>query len=113
MPRATSSAFFLSDTGARVPYDRFRVDFRALVAIVAIASPPSDPVRIHDARHTFAVNVLTRWHDEGADVRALLPSLSTYMGHVNPAFTYWYLSASPQLLEQAATRLETTYEVAR
>ena len=113
MPRATSPAFFLSDTGERVPYERFRVDFRALVAKVPIAPPLSGHVRIHDARHTFAVNVLTRWHDEGSDVRALMPSLSTYMGHVNPSSTYWYLSASPQLLEQAVTRLETTYEVTR
>ena len=111
MRRATSSAFFLSDTGERVSYDRFRTDFRALVVKVSIAPLPSGPVRIHDARHSFAVNVLTRWHDEGADVRALLPSLSTYMGHVNPSSTYWYLSASPQLLEQAVTRLESTYEV--
>jgi integrase len=110
MPRATSSAFFLTDTGERVPYHRFRTDFRTLVAKVPIASPPSGHVRIHDARHTFAVNVLARWHDEGADVRVLLPSLSTYMGHVNPSSTYWYLSASPQLLEHAVTRLESTYE---
>jgi len=110
MPRVTSPAFFLSDAGARVPYHRFRTDFRSLVTKVPIASPPPDRVRIHDARHTFCVNVLARWHDEGADVRALLPSLSTYMGHVNPASTYWYLSASPQLLEHAVTRLESTYE---
>lgn len=110
VPRATSPAFFLSDTGDRVPYERFRTDFRALVAKVPIAPPPSGHVRIHDARHTFCVNVLARWHDEGADVRALLPSLSTYMGHVSPSSTYWYLSASPQLLEHAVTRLETTYE---
>ena len=108
--RATSSAFFLSDTGGRVPYHRFRTDFRALVDKVPIAPPPSGHVRIHDARHTFCVNVLTRWHDEGADVRALLPSLSTYVGHVSPASTYWFLSASPQLLEHAVTRLESTYE---
>jgi integrase/recombinase XerD len=108
--RATSPAFFLSDTGRRVSYHRFRTDFRALVDKVPIAPPPSGHVRIHDVRHTFCVNVLTRWHDEGADVRALLPSLSTYVGHVSPASTYWYLSASPQLLEHAVTRLESTYE---
>lgn len=113
MPRATSPAFFVSDTGGRVSYDRFRRDFRTLVAKVSIAPPPSGHVRIHDARHTFCVNVLARWHDEGADVRALMPSLSTYMGHVNPSSTYWYLSASPQLLEHAVTRLESTYEVTR
>jgi integrase len=110
MPRTTSSAFFVSDTGGRIPYHRFLTDFRALVAKVPIASPPSGHVRIHDARHTFCVNVLVRWHDEGANVRALMPSLSTYVGHVNPASTYWYLSASPQLLEHAVTRLESTYE---
>lgn len=54
--------------------------------------------------------MLTRWHDEGADVRVLLPSLSTYMGHVSPASTYWYLSASPQLLEHAVAGLESIYE---
>ena len=110
MPRATSPTFFVSNTGGRVSYDRFRTDFRTLVAKVAIAPPSSGHVRIHDARHTFCVNVLARWHDEGADVRALMPLLSTHMGHVNPASTYWYLSASPQLLEHAVTRLESTYE---
>ena len=94
MPRATSSAFFLSDAGERVPYHRFRIDFRTLVAKVPLAPPPAGHVRIHDARHTFCVNVLARWHDEGADVRVLLPSLSTYMGHVNPSSTYWYYSDS-------------------
>ena len=82
----------------------------ALVAKVPIAPSPSSHVRIHDARHTFAVNVLTRWHDEGADVRAPMPWLSTCMGHVNLASTYRYLSTSPKLLEHAVTRLETTYE---
>lgn len=32
--------------------------------------------------------------------------LSTYLGHVNPAGTYWYLSASPELMGLAAARLE-------
>jgi integrase/recombinase XerD len=32
--------------------------------------------------------------------------LSTYLGHVDPARTYWYLSASPELLGTAAERLE-------
>ena len=43
---------------------------------------------------------------EGADVSALLPVLSTYLGHVEPANTYWYLSAVPELMQLAATRLE-------
>jgi hypothetical protein len=35
-----------------------------------------------------------------------MPLLSTYLGHVDPAATYWYLSAVPELLGLAAERLE-------
>ena len=69
--------------------------------------------RRRDLRHRFAVSVLTNWYAEGVDVTSRLPSLSTYMGHVSPVATYWYLSASPALLAIAATRLEATYEVMR
>jgi integrase/recombinase XerD len=33
-------------------------------------------------------------------------ALSTYLGHVNPSDTYWYLSASPELIELVAGRLD-------
>jgi hypothetical protein len=51
------------------------------------------------------VSTLLAWHRDGRDVNALLPVLSTYLGHVSPASTYWYLSASPELLAAAAQRL--------
>ena len=38
-------------------------------------------------------------------VAARMPLLSTYLGHSDPANTYWYLSAVPELLACAATRL--------
>ena len=53
-------------------------------------------------RHTFALDRLTSWYREGADVQALLPHLSVYLGHVEPAHTYWYLTATPELLSTAA-----------
>jgi integrase/recombinase XerD len=56
-------------------------------------------------RHTFAVRQLLAWHRDGADVNAKMPVLSAYLGHVSPAGTYWYLSASPELMELAALRL--------
>ena len=59
-----------------------------------------------DLRHTFAVNTLLDWYRDGGDVAARLPSLSTYLGHVAPANTYWYLQAAPELLTEAARRLE-------
>ena len=63
--------------------------------------------RPHDLRHTFAVNTLLDWYRDGGDVQARLPLLSTYLGHVEPANTYWYLQAAPELLAQAALRLDT------
>jgi hypothetical protein len=49
---------------------------------------------------------LLRWYHDGGDVQARLPLLSTYLGHINPASTYWYLSAVPELMALAAQRLE-------
>jgi hypothetical protein len=49
-------------------------------------------------RHRFAYQTLLRWYREGQDVEAHLPELATYLGHGHVADTYWYLSASPELL---------------
>jgi len=52
------------------------------------------------------ITSLVDWYRQGADVAALLPALSTYLGHVDPVSTYWYLQAAPELLALAAGRLE-------
>ncbi len=62
--------------------------------------------RIPHKRHRFAVRTLVSWYRAGIDIEANLPLLSTYMGHIDPASTYWYLSAVPELLFFAAQRLE-------
>jgi integrase len=64
--------------------------------------------RPHDLRHSFAVRTLIGWYRDGADVQAQMPMLSTYLGHVDPGNTYWYLSAAPELLHLVADRLEAT-----
>jgi integrase/recombinase XerD len=111
-PRRDETAFFVSAVGTRVLYCNFHLAFQELVRRAGIeARSPSCRPRPHDLRHTFAVTTVTRWYREGADVAALLPSLSTYLGHVDPAATYWYLSGSPELLGLAAQRLEAVYEV--
>ncbi len=66
--------------------------------------------RPHDMRHTFAVRTLLDWYRAGADVDAQLPLLSTYLGHVDPVSTYWYLQAVPELLEFARERLQQAAE---
>jgi len=52
------------------------------------------------------VHTLIDWHRQSADISALLPVLSTYLGHVDPVSTYWYLQAAPELLALAAGRLD-------
>jgi len=64
------------------------------------ARPPS----LHSFRHSFAVRRLRAWHEAGLDVQALLPTLSVYLGHVRPEDTYWYLTATPDLLRAAGAR---------
>ena len=68
-------------------------------------SPRCRP-RIHDFRHGFAVATLLDWYRAGVDVQARLPLLSAFLGHVDPASTYWYLEATPELLALAAVRQE-------
>jgi integrase len=58
-------------------------------------------------RHTFAVRRLLDWYSEGKDVNQLLPHLSVYLGHAKPQNTYWYLTATPELLRQASSRFES------
>jgi hypothetical protein len=52
------------------------------------------------------VRTLLGWYRDGADVAARMPLLSTYLGHVHPGNTYWYLSAAPELLTLVAARLD-------
>ena len=104
--RPPSPAFFVSAKGTPVIYADFGDAFRKLVVLSGVgAGSPVSP-RIHDLRHSFAVQTLVRWYRAGEDVGALLPRLSTYLGHLTPGYTYWYLSAAPELLQLAAARLE-------
>ncbi len=62
--------------------------------------------RLHDLRHTFAVRRVMRWHAEGTDVDQMMLALSTYMGHAEIFYTYWYLTAVPELMALAAGKFE-------
>jgi integrase/recombinase XerD len=62
------------------------------------------PPRLHDLRFSFAVNALQRWYAQGADVQSKLFHLATYMGHVNPGSTHYYLKLTPELRRAASER---------
>lgn len=99
-------ALFVSIRGTRVIYRSVQETFRRLCDTTGIGAGAPNPPRIHDLRHSFAVNTLIGWHRKGDNVDARLPALSTYLGHRDPRSTYWYLSAAPELLALAAQRLE-------
>lgn len=62
--------------------------------------------RLHDLRHTFAVNRLVGWYKENRDVQQLLPVLSAYLGHKYLAHTSVYLTMTDNLLQEAKMRFE-------
>jgi integrase/recombinase XerD len=105
----SSASFFTSTTGTRLLRDNVSTVFPRLVRDAGLdwSGHPRSP-RAHDLRHSFAVNTLIGWYRQGLDVEQRLPLLSTYLGHVAPKSTYWYLSAVPELLELIADRLDAT-----
>ncbi len=103
-----SAAFFVSNVGTRLLYRRVQQAFQQMVSIAGL--PPrsgSCRPRIHDLRHSFAVRSMLDAYTSGQDGQARLALISTYLGHVHPTCTYWYLSASPELMAVAGRRLET------
>jgi integrase len=106
-PTADPVCVFVSSRGTRLGHKTMHPAFdRIRRAAGVTGSTPGRLPRAHDLRHTFAVNTLLGWYRADHDVAAKLPLLSTYLGHVDPAATYWYLSAVPELLGLAAERLE-------
>ena len=106
VPRVRGPSFFVSQRGTRLLNQNFQVAFLLLVRDAGLQDRRPRRPRIHDLRHSFAVRTLIDWYREGVDVEARLPRLSTYLGHVNPSTTYYYLSAAAELVGLAAGRLE-------
>ena len=110
-PSGGHSALLVSTRGCRLRYNRVWAIFHRLLVQTELTPQTSGRTpRIHDLRHSFAVTCLLGWYRDGADVTAMLPRLSTYLGHTDPKHTYWYLSAAPQLLALAADRLAAHQE---
>ncbi|MDN5798348.1 MAG: tyrosine-type recombinase/integrase [Intrasporangium sp.] len=112
-PRAKAPSFFVSMTGQRLCYAVVQSVFRQLIDNTGIGKDAPSPPRLHDFRHSFAVRTLLGWYRADEDVQAKIPALSTYLGHREPASTYWYLSAAPELLALAAERQHTAWSTAR
>jgi len=105
-PVPATGRFFITSAGTPLSAALLEQTFTRLLIQAQITTPPGQRrPRIHDIRHTFTVASLRDWYRDGVDVQARLPVLSAMLGHVAPAATYWYLTATPDLLALAAQRL--------
>jgi integrase/recombinase XerD len=111
-PRPRSRAFFLSSVGTAIDKNSLGKTFREITVRIGVRTEAVRP-RIHDLRHRFAVQTLIDWQRSGVRIDEHIATLSTYLGHVSPADTYWYLSASPELMALAAERLDDRFGAVR
>jgi integrase len=104
------NAFFVSEQKRPLQSCTARRTFARLSCAVGLRAVPGRRrcgrgPRLQDFRHRFATRTLVAWYQAGLDVERELPKLSTYLGHVDVANTYWYISAVPELLQLATERL--------
>jgi integrase/recombinase XerD len=106
-PTPSTPAFFISARGRRMARGELNQTFTRLICEVGLDGRGARArPRPHDLRHAFAVRTLLDWYRAGKDIDRRMPLLSTYLGHADPASTYWYLEAVPELLELISRRLE-------
>jgi integrase len=106
-----SAYVFVSSRGNRLDIGDIHRTFYLLSRQIGLRGlADSRGPRLHDMRHRFAVNTLLQWYRSGEDAERRLPVLSTYLGHVHVADTFWYLSAWPELMREAMIRLERRWE---
>jgi integrase len=108
---ASPAPFFLSEHGLRPTDCATRYNFARVCQRIGLR--PREAFhkhgrgpRIHDLRHTFAVRTILDWFRRGLDPDREMFKLSTYLGHTEPAHTYWYIEAVPELLQLACQRAE-------
>jgi integrase/recombinase XerD len=108
-PQPLTDAFFISHVGTALRHSPVHATFRTMLASAGFPTATGSRPRIHDLRHSMVVNTLIDWQRDGVDVASRLPVLSTYLGHVRPASTYWYVTAVPELMRLAAAGLDRRF----
>ena len=104
-PRPRSTTFFLSSIGTSLDRSAVAETLRTLTTTLGLRTDTVHPTA-HHLRHSFAVGTLIDWQRSGVAIDEQIAVLSTFLGHVSPAETYWYLTAAPELMATAAHRLQ-------
>jgi integrase len=108
---AVDDAVFVSLKGTAVSYSTVNSVFLKLARSTGLRKEPGRPgARIHDLRHTFAVRSLENCTGNREEVARHLIALSTYLGHAHVSDTYWYLHATPKLMNEVASATEIMFK---
>lgn len=102
-------SFFYTTSGKALTESSMAYAFKIIRPCIKARTTGYPYVRLYDFRHTFACNTICNWYKQGIDVNAKLHVLSTYLGHVRPEDTYWYLSATPELLKLSCSKYEMNF----
>jgi integrase/recombinase XerD len=103
----TDDHVFVSASNRRIASSTVNYTFRRVLQLAGIPSPRTRPPRIHDLRHTFATRALERCPARRETVAQHFVALATYLGHADIGNTYWYLQATPELMQDIAATVET------
>ena len=111
---ADATPFFVSESGRRLTGDSARYNFARICQQIGMREPQAfrrsgRGPRLHDLRHSMAVKTMLDWYRKGLDPDREMHKLSTYLGHVHPKHTYWYMEAVPELLRLASERAERLF----
>ena len=111
LPSSPSTPLFWNTIGGGRAYSGSGISYciKPLLHQCGIKAASGLTPRIHDFRHSFAVNALLRWYRAGADVNAKLPLLATYLGHVAIASTQRYLQLTADLRGEVSRRHATRF----
>lgn len=105
MSTDAAAPFFVNRNGKSYGQTAFTTAFLEIIRRLGLRGPKGQAgPRVHDFRHSFAVNRLLAWYRDGANLAAKLPVLSTYLGHSTVSGTEVYLHATAELLECVGRR---------
>jgi len=107
--RENDTSFFVTDGGKPLTSRAFMYAFRVIRNYINAEPVGYANVRLTDFRHTFACRTIAYWLEEKVDINTKILYLSTYLGHAKPQDTYWYLSATPEMLNLSCSLYEDQF----
>jgi len=97
---------FVTSKGTAYRYVSFFSLFKRVRETAGLTPRGRARPRLHDLRHTFATAHMTAAYAHGSDPDRVLSLLATWLGHSDAAHTYWYLTATGELMALAAGMLD-------